>query len=65
MARYLGGSMKFILTVLVYWTPGSGASSMTSVEYNTPQACEAAKSAAVQTFTVGNLRTVATCTAKG
>lgn len=57
--------MKFILTVLVYWTPGSGASSMTAVEYNTSQACETAKSVAVQDFTVGNLKAVATCTAKG
>lgn len=57
--------MKFILTVLVYWVPGSGGSSLTSVEYNTPQACEAAKSAAIQAFTVGNLKTVAICTAKG
>ncbi len=57
--------MKFILTVLVYWTPGSGASSMTAVEYNTPQACETAKSVAVQNFTVSNLKAVATCTAKG
>jgi len=57
--------MIYILMVMVYLSPSSGAVAMTSAEYNTQEACESAKGAAAKSFAVGNLHAVATCTPKG
>jgi hypothetical protein len=57
--------MTYILMVMVYLSPSSAAAALTSVEYNTQQACEQAKAVIVQSYAVGNFHAVATCTPKG
>ncbi len=57
--------MIYVLTLLVF---SAGNVTVAPVEYNTAQACEAAKQAAIATFpgAVGGVTKVAgTCTPKG
>lgn len=55
--------MIFILTLLVF---SGGNVALTSAEYRTAAACEAAKNAAVRTFAVTSAsKVVGTCTEKG
>lgn len=57
--------MKAIMTILVYWSAGSGAMATTAIEYDNIQVCERAKLAVVQALTVEQRRAVAVCTSKG
>ena len=55
--------MAYILTILVF---SAGNVALTSAEYSSPQACEAARSVASSSFSgLGVSKVVATCTAKG
>lgn len=57
--------MKAIMTILVYWSAGSGGMTSTTAEYENVQACERARPAVVQALTVEQRRAVAVCTSKG
>lgn len=56
---------KAIMTIMVYWSAGSGGMTSTTAEYESVAACDRARPAVVAALTVEQRRAVAVCTAKG
>ena len=57
--------MKAIMTIMIYWSVGSGGMTSTTAEYESVAACERAKLEVISTLTVDQRRAVAVCTSKG
>lgn len=57
--------MAAIMTMMVYWSVGNGGMTVTTAEYRTVAACEAARPTVVAALTVAQRIAVAVCTSKG
>lgn len=57
--------MAAIMTMMVYWSVGSGGMTITTAEYRTVAACEQARASVVSALTVDQRKAVAVCTNKG
>jgi hypothetical protein len=64
LAAILEGSVKAIMTIMAYLVSNTSPA-LTTAEYDSIAACERARPAIVQAFTVNGIHPVVLCTAKG